>query len=229
MISSSGDGWMRLYDEIQQHYYWYNTVTQESQWEEAAFEGGSTESSLRLTAAEASQAKAFFDPDSLPDQPNEGWRDNSPSEDWLAVQQQWQELGMTPSPSEPLTVSSGTSEQAIAPAADTLTSDEEEVQSPILHTEFRGQVDRASGQPATPPVPPLRKDVPNRAPFKEDKLGGSNRSGSSGRVGAIEQPEASSGDRDEDLEADAAPMLPPGRSRLRYLNVMADTKRDLEW
>jgi len=232
MSSSSNDDCIRLYDEVQQHYYWYNTVTQESQWEDAVFEEVFKESSLHLTAAEASQAKAFFDPDALPDLANEAWQGNLPSGDWSAVQQQWQELGMTLSPTEPLEVSSGTSGQA---AADTLTSDEEEeVQSPILHSEHIGQSDRPSGLPVAPPGPPSRKALPNRAPVKEDMLrssnrSDSNRSNSSGRNAAIKQPETLSRDKDEDSEADAAPMLPPGRSRLRYLNVMADTKRDLEW
>jgi hypothetical protein len=239
-MSSTEDGWMRLYDEVQEHYYWYNTLTQESEWEEVSFEAGPSGSTLNLTAAEASQAKAFFNPDASSDLASETWQENSPVEDWAHAQQQ-QALGMAPPSSAPLPVNLGTMRPPVALAAECLTSDEDdEEESPFPSSGPTGQGDWANSVPATPYAPPVRKDVPNRAPKKNDELRSSSRidssrssrsssSSSSSRNVASKQPESSSDGREDDIEADAAPMLPPGRSRLRYLNVVADTKRDLDW
>lgn len=225
------EGWVRLYDEIQQRVYWYNAATQESQWEEAAPEEAMGESGTSLTAAEASQAKAFFEAD-VPDAANdEAWREDPPAKDWAAVQQQWQALGMTtPAGTGGATGSARVSGRPGAEAADELTSEEEGVD----------EGDRGGGgdahawarQPA-PRLPAPRKDALGHLRALDRAAVADRRSSSErsrrGDVASRQPRGATAAEEGDDAEADPVQMLPPRRSRLRYLSVMADTERDLNW
>mmetsp|Transcript_17610 Transcript_17610/g.20761 ORF Transcript_17610/g.20761 Transcript_17610/m.20761 type:complete len:340 (-) Transcript_17610:1275-2294(-) len=69
------DGWNRLWDENEQHWYWFNEFTEESQWEE-------------------SDVNQIYPEDSTV---ADGQKEEVAEQDWGKVQSQWEKLGMVDS------------------------------------------------------------------------------------------------------------------------------------